>query len=62
MVPFGIGFAGNWTAEPSDAVGSASDPDFKWLIATTLLTLFGNIYAVVPLRKITRGSTANVTS
>lgn len=62
MVPFGLGFAGNWDADPTDAVGSTSDPDFKWLIATTLLSIFGNIYAIVPLRKITRGSTANIIS
>lgn len=47
MVPFGTGFACNWNAEPSDAIGSTSDPDFKWLIAATLPAIFGNIYAVV---------------
>lgn len=62
MVPFGMGFAGYWVAEPSEAVGSTSDPDFKWLIATTLLSIFGNIYVGVPLRKLTRGSTANILS
>lgn len=62
MVPFGMGFAGNLDAKPSDAVGSTSDPDFKWLIATTLLAIFGNVYAAVPLWKITRGSSANIIS
>ena len=62
MVLFGMGFAGNWYAESADAIGSTSDPDFKWLIASTLLTIFGNIYAIVPLRKITRGSRANIIS
>lgn len=62
MVPFGMGFAGYWVAEPSEAVGSTSDPDFKWLIATTLLSIFGNIYVGVPLRKLTRGSKANILS
>lgn len=62
MVPFGLGFAGNWDAAPADAIGSTSDPDFKWLIANTLLAIFGNLYAIVPLRKITRGSTANIIS
>ena len=59
MIPFGIGFAGYWNADASLAVGSTSDPGFKWLIANTLLTIFGNVYAIVPLMKITRGSTAN---
>lgn len=62
MVPFGMGFAGYWNADPLDNTGSASDPDFKWLIATTLLTIFGTIYSSVPLLKITRGSTANMVS
>ena len=62
MVLFGMGFAGNWYAEPAGAIGSTSDPDFKWLIASTLLTIFGNIYAIVPLRKINRGSRANIVS
>lgn len=62
MVPFGMGFAGYWNADPSDAIGSTSDPDFKWLIAATLLAVLGNTYAIVPLRKITRGSIANTIS
>ncbi|KAK5080922.1 hypothetical protein LTR05_008238 [Lithohypha guttulata] len=63
MVPFGMGFAGYWTADPPEsAVGSTADPDFKWLISSTLLSIFGNVYAAVPLWKITRGSSANLAS
>jgi len=62
MVPFAMGFAGYWSADPSNAVGSMSDPDSKWLIASTLLAIFGNVYAAVPLWKITRGSVANIIS
>lgn len=62
MIPFSMGFAGNWNAKSEDAVGSTADPDFKWLIATNLLVVFGNTYAIVPLLKATRGSLASTIS
>lgn len=42
--------------QAQEAIGSSSEADFMWLIAGTLQALLGNIFAVVPLWKLTRGS------
>lgn len=62
VIPLILGACKYWNAPASEAIGSASDADFMNLIATTILAIFGNIYAVIPLRKITRGSTASILS
>ncbi|KAK7959243.1 uncharacterized protein PG986_004097 [Apiospora aurea] len=56
LVPACIGFAGFYSpqlpvlpATSEDGKGSSSGPDYMWLIASTVLAVFGNLFSVVPL-------------
>lgn len=58
FIPAAMGFSGYYKAGSSskDAMGSVSDPDFYWLISDTLMATLGNLYSIIPLLKLTRGS------
>ncbi|KAK8052484.1 hypothetical protein PG993_003869 [Apiospora rasikravindrae] len=56
-IPACIGFARYWgMGNEEEAVGLSTDADFMWLIAGNLLALLGNLFAILPLFKLTRGS------
>ncbi|KAK7955885.1 uncharacterized protein PG986_005107 [Apiospora aurea] len=57
IIPACIGFARHWSlGDEEEAVGLSTDADFMWLIATNLLALLGNLFAILPLFRLTRGS------
>ncbi|WQF78528.1 hypothetical protein CDEST_03542 [Colletotrichum destructivum] len=61
IIPACLGFDRHSSPEPGEeAIGKALDADFMWLIAGNLLALLGNIFAVLPLWRLTRGSTAHL--
>ncbi|KAK8080908.1 hypothetical protein PG997_008726 [Apiospora hydei] len=57
IIPACIGFARYWgMGDEEGAIGLSTDADFMWLIAGNLLALLGNLFAILPLFKLTRGS------
>ncbi|KAK8104960.1 hypothetical protein PG999_008319 [Apiospora kogelbergensis] len=57
IIPACIGFARQYSVAQGEpgAVGSSTDAGFMWLIAGNLLALLGNLFAVIPLWRLTRG-------
>ncbi|KAK8029696.1 hypothetical protein PG993_010987 [Apiospora rasikravindrae] len=69
LVPACIGFAGFYNPQLSvfpgpseDGKGSSSDPDYMWLIASTVRAVFGNLFSVAPLFRHTSVSVSRATS
>ncbi|KAK8128760.1 hypothetical protein PG984_009868 [Apiospora sp. TS-2023a] len=56
-IPACIGFARYWAmGDKEGAIGLSTEADFMWLIASNLLALLGNVFSILPLLKLTRGS------
>ncbi|KAK8060654.1 hypothetical protein PG996_010584 [Apiospora saccharicola] len=56
-IPACIGFARYWAmGDEEGAIGLTTEADFMWLIASNLMALFGNLFSILPLLKLTRGS------